>query len=308
MVENLPLIIDRVRFAKKLSWNKYLDARKMFQELKGLKLTEGTIKYNSGDYTARLHYGLGKNKGIAAVSVFALENKTCSIIFDLWPHRITGIRFQEFQNSITSILDFEEFNYNDVFTHGHVQKVEYAFDILNRPMHSFIAWTPRARFSEVYKEEVMCEYKGQVRLGSFRSPIRFSIYNKSLKLEKDGMPNPYPIRTRLEAIVFEPYRPGSLVQRMRPSQLDQLPNPFRFLEIADFNTARKLSLDPDWQYFLDLSAYGGAPGAFQEMDKKERLQARKMLRMSAATWWNPAYAWEGHQQANSAIHPQYLQV
>jgi hypothetical protein len=310
MGENLPLIIDRARLAGKLSFFQYLQARKMFPALKGIKLTEGTITYHPSEYKSRLHFGLGVNEAIASVEVFALPNKKCSLIFGVWPHRCTGTRFQEFHSAITSILPDDEFTYKSVFYEGHIQHIEYAYDLLNIKMHSFLPWTARAKFSDCYKEQHlgMDEDKGTIYIGAKNSPIRFSVYNKALKMEKDGLINAHPIRSRLEAIVFEPYRLGSLVQRLRPCELDKQLNPFRFLEISELDTARKLSENPDWQWFLDISEYGGAPAAFVEVfaTKKERLKARQMLRQCAAKWWNPANAWEGHIQANAAIHPATL--
>lgn len=307
---NLPLVIDRTRLAgHSLTFTQYVKAKEKFSQLNGLKLAEGSIKYADSVYTSRLHYGLGKNEAIAAVEVRALPNMKCALIYEIWPHRATGTRFQEFHGAITSLLKGDAFNYNEVFNQGHVQSIEYASDYTTRPMHSFIPWTARAKKSGIFKKEVMNDYKGTIYIGTKKSPIRFSIYDKALKMEKDGMPNPLPTRTRIEAIVFEPYLPGSLVQRLRPCELDKQLNPFRFLEIADLDKARKLSSDPDWHQFLDIAtAEGGAPEAFKELTKEERLQTRERLRdpECQALWWNPDHAWAGHFQANAAIHPATL--
>lgn len=304
----IPLVIDRTRLAGHgISFNQYLQARNLFPTLKGLKLTEGTITYHPSEYTSRLHYALGKSEAIAAIEVWALPNKQCALIYEIWPHR-TGTRFREFHDAITSTLQDEEFTYQSVFAHGHVQYIEYALDNLTRPMHSFIPWTPRAKYSTIYPRDIAHEDLGQIKIGAKRSPIRFSVYDYALKMQELGLYNQFPTRTRIEAIVFEPLLPGSLVQRMRPSQVDKQLNPFRHLEIAELSTARNLSPDIDWQQFLDIAtaAEAGAPEAFKELTKEERLKARKMLRLSKALWWNPDQAWAGHLQANAKIHPQHL--
>lgn len=308
---NIPLVIDKTRLAgHSLTFIQYVKAKEKFSQLNGLKLTEGSIKYADSVYTSRLHYGLGKNEAIAAVEVRALPNMKCALIYELWPHRCTGTRFKEFHEAITSLLKGTAITYQEVFQDGHVQSIEYASDYTTKKMHSFIPWTARAKYSTIYPRNIQHTEKGQIKIGTKKSPIRFSIYDKALKMEKDGMPNPLPTRTRIEAIVFEPYLPGSKVQRLRPCELDKQLNPFRFLEIADLDKARKLSSDPDWHQFLDMATApeGGAPEAFKELTKEERLQTRERLRdhECQALWWNPDHAWAGHFQANAKIHPQHL--
>lgn len=277
-------------------------------ELRNVKLTEGIITYHPGKYRARLHYSLGKNQAIAEVEARANPNMTCSFLFEIFPHRCTGTRFREFHDAVTNLLTDETFNYENVFENGHVQKVEYAVDFLSVPVDSFLAWTPRSRYSYNHPLNLSHTEHGTRYIGSRRSPLLFKTYDKAKELAEYGLYNPHAIRTRLEAILFEPKVPGSLVQRLRPSQLDQQLNPFRHLQVADLYKVVELPLNEDWKWFLGLSLDSGAAGAIQATfgTRKERLEVRQMLRQCAADWWNPASVWEGHEQANSMISPKHL--
>lgn len=305
----LPLVVDRCRFSgRKLSLSQYVYARQKMPELGSFKLKEGRIRYSTGDYRSRLHYGIGKRKSVASVEVLSNKNGTYSFLYELWPHRCTLERFREFHSAVTGLLVDDIFDYEDVFNNGHVQRIEYAIDFIAIPVDSFLAWTPRGRLSNNYQENSSHTEQGTRYIGSRRSPLCFKSYDKAKEMEKYGLYNEYPIRSRIETTAFEPKIPGSLVQRLRPSQLNQLTNPFQQLEVADLYKVVELPLTEDLKWFLGLALYDGAAGAFQSAlgTRKERLEVRQMLRQCAAPWWNSDQAWEGHEQANAMISPKHL--
>ncbi|MBI3374985.1 MAG: hypothetical protein HY017_24955 [Betaproteobacteria bacterium] len=265
-------------------------------QLKGMKdiqgdvVPDGKITITENKYRTRLNYYPTKKRKIAELEVGAKAHHRYFKLV-LYASKFGPGEFEQLKWVLSELLP--DFNYPKLFETGRVSYVELAADSLTHIAHSFVPFRAKANNSWVHDDGN--GVKGSTYLGSKLSALRFCIYDKHKQQVENHLPVTDPLRTRVES--------RSRHIGLPPCELPKMVNPFLKLEVADLQKARDASEDHTWQEFLDLCFVLGSARALAQQTKYKRTQFMKMLRASAAPWWNPQYVWKDLPRAIAAIAP-----
>ena len=211
----------------------------------------------------------------------------------LCPSKFRGDEFDQFKETLGLLLP--DFNYEKLYQTGKVNYLELACDTLSHRKNRFLPYRRGCVKSKVWIDAVE-GHQGTTYLGSEESNLRFAIYDKYKQMTAMGK-KPFTStmpHTRIEA-------------RMRSlgvvaADLLNIENPFLKLRIADLQSAKAMSDDPDWQAFLVDSLQVGVPEALHTRPEK-RKKYREALSSVKVNWWSPAERWIGLLNALKAIAP-----
>jgi hypothetical protein len=211
----------------------------------------------------------------------------------LYPSNFRGNEFEQFKETLALLMP--EFNYEKLYLTGKVNYLELACDTLSHHKNRFLPYRKGCAKSKVWINAID-GHQGTTYLGSQESSLRFAIYDKHKQMTDKGK-TPFTStmpHTRIEA-------------RMRrlgvtAAVLPNIENPFLKLRIADFQSAKAMTVDPDWQDFLVDCLQVGVPEALHVRPEK-RKQYREALNSVNVKWWSPAERWSGLLHALNAIAP-----
>ena len=289
------LLIDRINISisigSKELYSFALEQLYGIKELQTNLVPHGKFKIAKYKYLTRLDYYPTEKNKIADIEVGTTKSKHRYFRLGLYPSKFGAGEFEHFKEVLALLLP--EFDYQKLYKTGRVSYIELAADSLSHIIHSFIPFRSRCSCSFIFVDKN--GKAGTTYIGSKTSNLRFCIYDKHKQLTESNAPATYDKHTRIEAR-------SRHIGLMPCELLEKMSNPFEKLEIADLQKARDASKDKIWQAFLDQCLKVGSAQALSQNPKK-RKQFMKMLRASAAPWWNPQHIWEGLPKALKAIKP-----